>query len=1107
MVRLVLAVLAATLWAASLAQAAGTVYRDPAGRFEVEVPEGWTTEIANSPQRGLLIRAPRTGTEIVGLCSILARDFQPLQGKTQAQVEQELARVYTPEFWARFSSRYSGDATMQVESSGSFPHKGRTAHYGVLLLTPREGSTTPPRRLKMVFQGLPGVLHSASCGAPAATYASYEPHFDAIYASHEPKAGLTASLPRVPSTALLNVRRLSADGLAALMTREQLDALDRMLAPAKGRKAKAGSERPVAGTLYRDPAGRFEVEVPQGWTTEPVDGGQRGLRISAPRTSTEIVGMCGIAARDFPQLQGMTQAQVDEELTKIYTPEFWEKIGSIRTPDGSSIQIESSGNYRQKGRTLHYGVLLVTLNDGTATEPRRLKMVFQGLPGVMHGVTCGAPLSTYASYEAQFDSVYASYEPKAGLTASLPRVPSTALLNVRQLGADGLAALMAREQVDALLPAKTRQAKAGSARTVAGTIYRDPAGHYEVEVPDGWTTEVEGGVEREVTLRAPKEGDDVGGMCSIAATDSPEFVGLTQSQVDAEMAKIYTPEFWADIGSSRSKDYSTRLESSGSVTQKGRAVHYAVLLISAAKENSVGPVRLKMVYLGVPGVLHGVVCASRAATYASYEPQFESIFASYEPKAGLTASLPRASGTAALNARQLSAGKRAALVVREQVDAVGRYLLPTQTRQLKAGRDKALAGTVYQDPLGRFAVTVPDGWTSQMGDGVQAIMVLRPDGAPQFGGGGCFIAIKEVPELKGKTQAEVDAELEKELTPEVWNAAVSAPSVQNAKLESSGTVNYNGRKAFYGVATATANVNGQTVALKAKLVYFGVPGSLHAVGCSAKADIFETQLPIYDGVFASYEPKRGEMIVSAPPAGAGSQAAARPALSVKSAVASIASALLAGRTNTLAAGTDYNDPHGFFSVVIPEGWNSQQGRQSGLFMTSPVVGGSRGVCWIMMYDQDFFRTMSPAEIDDFLERIMTPDYWKSKADPDEVVQSSGVVDHKGRKAFFVVIDRRLNDAGVAVTARMKTMYHGRRPGTLVVKCMSFVDAYARWEPTFESVFSSIEAKDGAVVMTVPPAGSAPVALSTGDKKRTFDPRRAWLQEQRKALRELAVEKK
>ena len=172
------------------------------------------------------------------------------------------------------------------------------------------------------------------------------------------------------------------------------------------------------------------------------------------------------------------------------------------------------------------------------------------------------------------------------------------------------------------------------------------------------------------------------------------------------------------------------------------------------------------------------------------------------------------------------------------------------------------ADTAYRDSSGRFSVTVPDGWNVQdIGDTRVALMVSAPD-ADNYSGV-CIFGVKEIPEMRQLTQAQIDEVFGKEINRQFWDAMYQATGAKDVAVEDTGMREQNGHHAYYSVASATLPLpTGGVMRAKNKIQLQVIPGSLHIMSCRSTADGYAAYALKFETMFASHIPLGSGYIAS-----------------------------------------------------------------------------------------------------------------------------------------------------------------------------------------------------------------------------------------------------
>lgn len=173
----------------------------------------------------------------------------------------------------------------------------------------------------------------------------------------------------------------------------------------------------------------------------------------------------------------------------------------------------------------------------------------------------------------------------------------------------------------------------------------------------------------------------------------------------------------------------------------------------------------------------------------------------------------------------------------------------------------------YRDQSGRFSVTVPDGWKAQdVGDARVAALITAPD-ADDYSGL-CIVTVKEIPEIRQLTQAQIDEVFGKEINRAFWESAYQSANAKDVALEDSGVRDQNGHKAYYALASATVTLpTGGVMRAKSKVQMQVIPGSVHMASCRSTADRYASYAPQFETVLGSHIPLGSGYIASLPRSG------------------------------------------------------------------------------------------------------------------------------------------------------------------------------------------------------------------------------------------------
>lgn len=211
-------------------------FRDAKGRFSFTVPDGWESEAPSNSDTITFVMGTGKGAKDDGAaCLGMYLDMPATRSASQAELNTAVEGQLTKEFWSS-ALKSSGDQTFKVSSTGNRDKNGRRIHNVVFGGTSTENGKTVDGTGKMEVHFIPGSMHSVMCVTDTATYPTYSPAFEKIFASYEPSASaVIASLTTTPSSALTLFARASYQGQAQVLSADTPDLV------AAGWVARAGS--------------------------------------------------------------------------------------------------------------------------------------------------------------------------------------------------------------------------------------------------------------------------------------------------------------------------------------------------------------------------------------------------------------------------------------------------------------------------------------------------------------------------------------------------------------------------------------------------------------------------------------------------------------------------------------------------------------------------------------------------------------------------------------------------------------------------------------------------------------------------------------------------
>ena len=224
---------------------------------------------------------------------------------------------------------------------------------------------------------------------------------------------------------------------------------------------------------------------------------------------------------------------------------------------------------------------------------------------------------------------------------------------------------------------------------VAQTIYHDPQGRFDLQIPAGWQVTPDQGVDQIIVRKgAVQEIIAVLQQNKSHAMTAKEFIDVTAS------------EFQHQCPTSRARR-------SGTVTLAGTPGVYSLFTCSDPKSPAVADVSSA---LTESNVLIGLTMIAPLAEYHTNLPALDGIRDSLH----LTGSKSRTGAPTPTESQAMTELKKACIVgAFEQEDCARRMgiLLGQEAKPGTAGSEPATSG-VYRDPQSRFSVKIPEGWSA-----------------------------------------------------------------------------------------------------------------------------------------------------------------------------------------------------------------------------------------------------------------------------------------------------------------------------------------------------------------------------------------------------------
>ena len=195
---------------------------------------------------------------------------------------------------------------------------------------------------------------------------------------------------------------------------------------------------------YSDPEGRFSVDVPKDWQAAKPNSAPIAL-IMAGAHGKDMIGVCAVMVLPSPETKSKTQAEIDAALAAEINDDFWKN--SLKAIGAPGVTIESSGAREAAGGRRVYFVVINTeeTNKEGKVERMKGKQEVHAVPGSVHTIVCVTDTDKYEAASADFEAVFASYEPRRGLVAQAPAAPHSVLTFFAGTDFTGAARVLAQD--------------------------------------------------------------------------------------------------------------------------------------------------------------------------------------------------------------------------------------------------------------------------------------------------------------------------------------------------------------------------------------------------------------------------------------------------------------------------------------------------------------------------------------------------------------------------------------------------------------------------------------------------------------------------------------
>lgn len=154
---------------------------------------------------------------------------------------------------------------------------------------------------------------------------------------------------------------------------------------------------------FEDYAG-LSVQFPTGWTTRA--GSSEGMVSAiAPDGRTN----CTAHSNPMPGLAGMSQEQIDAEMSKVFGLADWANLAGM---DPSTIDVRETESRPVDGTYMQVATIDLHANARGNASPMTIRMATFVLPGRVVGVGCFADAASYPQHVAAFETTVSSLRPR-----------------------------------------------------------------------------------------------------------------------------------------------------------------------------------------------------------------------------------------------------------------------------------------------------------------------------------------------------------------------------------------------------------------------------------------------------------------------------------------------------------------------------------------------------------------------------------------------------------------------------------------------------------------------------------------------------------------------
>lgn len=170
-----------------------------------------------------------------------------------------------------------------------------------------------------------------------------------------------------------------------------------------------------------------------------------------------------------------------------------------------------------------------------------------------------------------------------------------------------------------------------------------------------------------------------------------------------------------------------------------------------------------------------------------------------------------------------------------------------------------------RDSKGRFSLSVPAGWSSQVPENNNEVTVVLAKVDTEAGTGAACLGIYfDMPATRSASQADLNTVVEGQLTETFWRDALKASGDRPVDLVSRGKRDIDGRRIHNVVFTGEVVDGGKKSTGKGKMELHFIPGAMHSLMCITEASAFDGHSAAFELIFTSYVPSTAPIIAMAP---------------------------------------------------------------------------------------------------------------------------------------------------------------------------------------------------------------------------------------------------